>query len=277
MTSAPFDPVAYADQLRSRGESLYAQGMAQRSALESLSAEATAGPLTVTVALAGRLTGCRLQPGASATVAQLGTAFRRAYDQACTSLTAGTASYSGGLDAAVASLAPVVGDESGVRPAVAEWQVDAPEASPDEYPLPVDDEFDRLLATLDGAPEDIESFVNDPLFQRLVPTSDPSQWQAELQAEVARLSSHADELAVLATRTTAEHSDNHLTVTVSATGRVEDLSFRPAALALSADDLEQAVTTGYRTAAGLAEQALQEAVAELGLGPGTVGDDRPIR
>lgn len=273
------DPLSYAAQLRSHGAQLHAAGLAQQAALDSLAAEASVGALTVRVGLAGRLTGFVLDPDEERpSPTQLATSFSRAYDHACTLVVEATAAHSGGLDEAILALTPTAGtpEEASARPAEGSVSVDEADEPASDDPstddLPIDDAFNRLLETLDGEPEDIGTFLSDPLFKRFSAGPDPSTWQQDLQAQIAQLSAHSDELTRLATTTTGEHTDKNLTMQVSSAGRVLSLTFRPAAASLESDDLCAAVLEAYGEASEAAQAALQEAVAELGL-PST--DDSP--
>ncbi|CAI9405688.1 hypothetical protein [Aestuariimicrobium sp. T2.26MG-19.2B] len=303
---AATDPLAYAEQLMSQAQAMYADAQRRSAALAALSAEATSAAVSVKVGPGGRLVGFTLDPDEPVpSPAQLCTAFRQAYDEACALITRALARDSGGLDASIGELAPtpeqptigrpVVGSLHGVDEGAAdagseESSSGAPGQVPVDPPagLPVDDEFDRLLATLDeGEPEDLSAFVNDPLFQRLVPTSDPASWQQELEQQVAELTAHTAELTELAATIVGEHRDKLVTLAVFNGGKVDRVVFHAPAADATHDELSRAVVEGYRAAAEDAQQRLQVAIADSGLAgswspatdpglwSGRAGRDRP--
>lgn len=265
------DPEQFAADYLKRAEKMYADSVRQTRALRAMAAEATSGPVTVTVGPSGRLEKFQVESGrASAT--QLSQGFAEAYREAVRLVNSATAEHSGGLADQVTSFAPPedIDDDDRRRPPRAELvepaQEDAPEPSDDEFALPSDDAFDTLLAKLDeGDPEDLGAILNDPEFQRLVPPGEPDTWQSQLEREVQQISRNADRITELSRSIVGEHSTKELTIEVTTAGSVESLRFHPPAGQLKPAEVGEHVLTAYGQAAADARQRLTEALDELGM------------
>ncbi|GAB3697298.1 hypothetical protein [Mariniluteicoccus flavus] len=263
MTSPePMDPQRYAADLLTRAETMYADARAQARALDAMAVTATQGDVTVRVVPGGTLEGFTVAEGATASATALTRDFADAYAAAMTALTGRVAAHSGGLDATVAGLAdPAPGPEADAPHAPMVAYSPVPETRPE--PLPTDDAFDALLATLDDAPDDLQSFVNHPTFQRLQPGGDPETWQHDLERQVSAITAHADDLAEAARTIRGEHDSAVLRLEVGTGGRVERLVFKEAVRGSAPDEVATAVTEAYAEARADAERQLSEAAAAL--------------
>lgn len=265
------DPEQFAADYLARAEKMYADSVRQTHALRALAAEASSGPVTVTVGPSGRLETFSVD-GERASATQLTQGFAEAYREAVRLVNEATAQHSGGLADQVASYAPPSDyqDDDRRRPAQAALvepaEEEAPDATESELALPSDAAFDTLLEKLDqGDPEDLDAILNDPEFQRLLPPGDPDTWQQQLEREVQQISRNADRITELSRTIVGEHSTRELTIEVSSAGSVQSLRFHSAVGNVASEEVGEQVLTAYGEAAADASRQLSEALAELGV------------
>src|SRR5699024_305016 len=198
------DPEQFAADYLARAERMWADSVRRTRALQAVAAESTSGPVTVRVGSGGRLEAFTVSgPRPSAT--RLSQGFDEAYREALRVVNGAVAQHSGGLDDQVTSFAPPTGPEDEQRrpprAELVEPDGDASEGEDGTDPalrLPSDAAFDTLLDKLDqGDPEDLDAVLNDPEFQRLVPSGEPDTWQTQLEREVRQISRNADRIGEL--------------------------------------------------------------------------------
>jgi len=263
-----FDPQAWLADYGARAQRMYAEATRQQQALASLTAEATAGAVTVRIGVAGALRGVEMADGVRPSAAELTTSFEQAYRTAVQIINDGTAQHAGGVDAAVRESGPGPAEDTGPGPRPATGHLLTEDDTTVSVEMPIDAEFDEFLAALDeGEPEDLTAIVNNPVFQRYRSPGDPNTWQADLQRQVQRITANAAQITELAARITGRAETPEMTIEVGSQGRIDSLRFTDRVTRLRREQVGAAIIEVYTEAARDAERQLAEALAELGITP----------
>lgn len=280
------DPRALLANLDRQAAEFAARGRRVDAAMAAATAEVTEHGVRMTV-LGGRLTQLQLEAelaGAGATHAR---------ERVLAGWRDAVVAANRGGAAALASLADLPGGEaivagwraslpSGTEEAAerydrttppAEAEAQAPPAA--EAVAPSDDTpaptamtraaLDELLAASDDDddPISLADLARELDFEANRVPGDPSQWQANLEEQVRRISEAAKDLPALMAATVGTAEGRLVSITVNAAGGLVDLRFTTGALG-RLDELNAEITTVLAAAQRDAEERLDAALAEHG-------------
>lgn len=133
--------------------------------------------------------------------------------------------------------------------------------------LPEDPEFERLLTRMDSsdAQEVLAELKAAAGLENFDFNRPAEQIQAEIIADAQRLARSAEEVGPELRALRVTHDTEHLTVTIGAWGQIHDLTIRPAALRLDAQQLAEAIVAGVREAEGVAAREARALLSASGI------------